>query len=54
MLNIYLQVTIKKKWHTQNFDFLSQKICLQVNFWGAPTHAGIIEFSNFLLQLSEV
>ena len=27
------------------------EVCLQVSFWGAPTHADIIEFSNFLLQL---
>ena len=33
-----LKVTIEK---TQNFDFL--KICVQVNFWGAPTHADTIE-----------
>ena len=25
MLNIYLKVTIEKKWHSQNFDFLSLK-----------------------------
>ena len=31
--------------------FLSLKIRLQVDFWGAPTHANIIEFSNLLLQL---
>ena len=35
----------------QNFDFLGLKICHQVSFWGAPTHADIIEFENFLLQL---
>ena len=28
-----------------------KKVPRQVNFWEAPTHAGIIEFSNFLLQL---
>ena len=27
------------------------KVTLQVSFWGAPTHADIIEFSNLLLQL---
>ena len=26
------------------------KNCLQVSFWGAPTHADITEFSNLLLQ----
>ena len=51
MLNIYLKVTIEKKWRTQNFDFLSLKVCLQVRFLGVPTHADIIEFLNFLLQL---
>ena len=47
MSNIYLKVTIEKKWRAQNFDFLGLKIRLQVSFWGAPTHADIIEFSNF-------
>ena len=42
MSNIYVQVTIEKNWHSQNFDFLSLKICHQVSFWGAPTHADII------------
>ena len=52
MLNIYLKATIEKKWRTQNFDFLSlKKVHLQVSFWGASTHADIIKFSNFLLQL---
>ena len=37
--------------HSQNFDFLDLKICHRVSFWGAPTHAGITEFENFLLQL---
>ena len=27
MLNIYLKVTIKKNWLSQNFDFLSLKNC---------------------------
>ena len=36
----------------QEFYFLRLKsICLQVSFWGAPTNADIIEFSDFLLQL---
>ena len=46
MSNIYLEVTIEKKWRT-----LILKVPLRVSFWGAPTHADIIEFSNFLLQL---
>ena len=27
------------------------KVCFQISFWGAPTHADIIEFSNFFSQL---
>ena len=34
-------------------DFLSLNIYHQVRFWGAPTHADIIEFQNFLLQLKD-
>ena len=45
------KVTIEKKGCTQNFDFLSLKVCHQVSFWGAPTHPAIIEFSTLLLQL---
>ena len=26
--NIYLKVTIEKNWRSQNFDFLSLKICI--------------------------
>ena len=45
MLKNYLKVTTEKKILFQNFDFLSiKKIPLQVSFWGAPTHAGIIDF----------
>ena len=51
MSNSYLKVTIEKNWHSQNFEFEFQNICHQASFWGAPTHADIIEFSNFLLQL---
>ena len=50
MSNIYVKVTIKKNWRSINFDFLSLKNCHQISFWGAPTHADIIEFQNFLLQ----
>ena len=28
-----------------------QKVCHKVSFWGALTHAHVIEFLNFLLQL---
>ena len=44
MPNIYLKVTIEKNWHSQNFDYLSLKIHLQVSFWEAPTHADTTEF----------
>ena len=50
MSYIYLKATIEKKRCTQNFDFLSLK-SFQTSFWEALTHADIIEFSNFLLQL---
>ena len=49
MSNIYLKVTVEKNWRSQNFDFLSLKTCHHVSFWGAPTHADIDEFLNFLL-----
>ena len=41
MSNIYLKVTIKT---FQNFDFLGSKNLSPDQFWGAPTHADIIEF----------
>ena len=45
MLNIYLKVTIKKNWRSQNFGFLSLKhFSPGCSFWGAPTHANAIEF----------
>ena len=47
--NIYLKVIIEKKWGILQFSKF--KKCLQVTFWGAATHADIIEFSNFLFQL---
>ena len=49
--NIYLKITIEKKWRTQNFDFRSSKSSSLGQFLGAPTHGDIFEFSNFLLQL---
>ena len=36
---------------TKKFHFLTLKFRLQVSFWRAPTHADVIEFSDFLLQL---
>ena len=50
MSNIYSQVTIEKKWRTQNFDFLNLKSSYAVSFWRVQTHAKITEFSKFLLQ----
>ena len=44
MLNIYLKATTEKNWRSQNFEFLSLKICHKASFWGAPTHADITEF----------
>ena len=34
MSNIYLKVTIEKKWRTQNFDFQSLKNSSPGRFWG--------------------
>ena len=50
MSNIYLKVTIEKNWRSQTSNFEVSKTYHQVSFWGAPTHADIIEFFNFLLQ----
>ena len=50
MSDVYLKVTIEKKWHTQNFNFLSLESSSPHQFLGASTHADVIEFSNFLLQ----
>ena len=50
MSNIYLKVTIEKKWRTQIFNFVSLKGSSPALFLGeAPTHADIIEILNFLL-----
>ena len=46
MSNIYSQVTIEKKWLTQNFDFKSLKSLSPGQFLGSSNL-----FSNFLLQL---
>ena len=50
MSNIYLKVTIEKKWVLKKFDFLSLKSSSPGLLGGAPTHTDIIEFSNFSLQ----
>ena len=45
MSNIYLKVTIEKNYRFQNFDFVdSKKTDHHASFWGAPTHADIIEY----------
>ena len=49
--NIYLKVIIEKKWHTLKLNLEVKKVRLEVSFRGTPTHAVIIQFSNFLLQL---
>ena len=50
--NIYLSVTIEKKWRTQNLDALSLKNSSPGQFLErVPTQADITEFPNFLLQL---
>ena len=41
MSNIYLKVTIAT---SKNFDFLGLENLSPGQFWGAPTHAEIIEF----------
>ena len=51
MPNIYVKATIEKNWRSQDFDFLSVKKLSPGHFGGAPTHADIIEFQNFLLKL---
>ena len=43
MSNIYLKNYYREK-RSQNFIFLSLRICFQVSFWGAPTHVDVIEF----------
>ena len=49
MPNIHLKVTIEKKWRTQNLDFVNLKSSSPGQFWGAPTHAYVIEFSDLKL-----
>ena len=43
MSNIYLKLPLRRK-TAQNFDFLGVKYLSPGQFWGAPTHADIIEF----------
>ena len=49
--NTYLKVAIEKMWRTQNFDFLSLKVCLQVSFWGAQTHTDVIKLLSSCCKL---
>ena len=45
MSNNYLKVTIvEKNCRSETFDFLGLKNLSPCQFWGAPTHADIIEF----------
>ena len=48
MSSIYLKITIKT---FSKLRFLGLKNLSPGQFWGAPSHADIIEFHNFLLQL---
>ena len=50
MSNIY-KLLLRKIDALKISIFQIQKICQQVSYWGAPAHADIIEFLNFLLQL---
>ena len=52
MSDIYVKLLLRKSnVDTENVNFLSLKSLSLGQFWGAPTHTDIIEFSNFLLQL---
>ena len=44
MSNIYLKVTIEKNWRTQKFDLPRLNNLSPGQFFGAPSHADIIEF----------
>ena len=51
MSNSYLKVTDKKKWPTQNFNFLSLKKLSPGQFLGSSTYTDIIQFLNFFCNL---
>ena len=53
MSNIYLKVTIEKKWVTENFDAICLKSSSPGQIWGAPTNADITEYSKFFKQLKK-
>ena len=45
MLNIYLKVTVEKKRHTQNFDFLSLKV--HIKDFGVFGELQLLQIFNF-------
>ena len=49
--NIYLNVTIEKKWCTQNVNFLSLKCSSAGQFLGVPAHPDINEFQTYCCNL---
>ena len=49
IIKIMSSIYLKLKWTFSKLRFI--KFSLWVSFWRAPTHADIIEFSNFMLQL---
>ena len=51
MSNIYLNITIEKKWCTQNFNFPWSRSSPPGKFLGSSTHINTIEFSNIFLQV---
>ena len=51
MSNNFLEVTIEKKWHTQNFDFLSFKSSYPGQFLGSSNYADIMNFQTFCCNL---
>ena len=44
MSNICLKVPFEKNWRSQTFDFLILENLTPGRFWGAPTHADVIDF----------
>ena len=51
MSNIYYKLILRRKIDVLKTSiFWVKKIWSPGKFWGAPTHEGTIEFSNFLLH----
>ena len=50
MLNTNLKRSYWENWHSHSI-FQVWKICPQINFWWAPTHSDVTEFSNLFLHL---